>query len=306
MKEKLRLLLLLFITPLAITDIYAQQVVEIPEDLTYVEVDQALVNAIENALPESTDVNQAFLDPAYSPVLPISEDAHLSVTFIDEGAGYRNSLGWFSWSEGVFDGLTKSDIDANNSGIISYDELTAIEGISADWIFPNASLEGAGGSLNTGDSVVINNGDTSAEGTNVSFFLGANTWNGTDVVGETSGAGERNIFYGLDFLNPEALSVSTYGSGGLNEDSRHVAMLFADEDRSEVILGFEDLIRPYGDNDFNDAVFIVQADPATALSEANIVTAPLPVMGAGLFAPVLLFLSLLMLYRLPGKVQRKA
>jgi hypothetical protein len=264
------------------TNVVAETVVEIPPDMTHVEVDSDLVNTINSALPESSNVNEDFLNPEYSPVLPLSEEAHLSVTFIDEGAGYRNSLGWFSWADGVFDNLTKADIDMNDSGIISYDELTAIDGVNANWLFANASMEGKGGSLTTGDTVILNDGNTFAAGTNVSFFLGANTWDGTDIVGETSGTGEKNIFYGLDFLNPEALSSSLYGSDGGNDISRHVAMLFADETQDQVILGFEDLIRPAGDNDFNDAIFIVEADPASAIADANIVTAPLPVAATGL------------------------
>jgi len=270
--------------------VFAETVVEIPPDMTYVEVDSALVNVINNALPESSSVDQAFLNPEYDPVLPLTEDAHLSVTFVDEGAGYRNSLGWFSWGDGVFDSLSKADIDTNGSGIISYDELTAVDGVSANWLFANASMAGKGGSLNTGDTVMLNDGNSFEAGTNVSFFLGANTWNGTDIVGETSGSGEKNIFYGLDFLNPEALSTSLYGSDGGNDISRHVAMMFADVGQDQVILGFEDLIRPYGDNDFNDAIFIVEADPATAIADANIVTAPLPRAASGLLGMGLVIL----------------
>jgi hypothetical protein len=272
------------------TGALANAVNEIPDDMYNVEVDAALVNAIENALPESMDVDQAFLNPDFTPVLPLSEDAHLSVTFIDEGAGYRNSLGWISWGDNTFDNLLKSDIDTNNSGVISFDEITAVEGITANWIFPNSSEAGGGGSLVTGDTVVINEGGLFSAGTNVSFFLGANTWSGGDIVGEISGVGEKNMFYGLDFLNPEADASSYYGSGGLNDNSRHVAMLFADSEADQVILGFEDLIRPWGDNDFNDAVFIVEADPVTALFGANIVTAPLPLPASGLFG--VFFISL--------------
>ena len=66
----------------------------------------------------------------------------------------------------------------------------------------------------------------------------------------------------MTFLNPENNANATLGNA--DEDARHVAMMTTSAE-NEVILGFEDLVRPGGDNDFNDAVFRIRTDPVSAL-----------------------------------------
>ena len=53
-------------------------------------------------------------------------------------------------------------------------------------------------------------------------------------------------------------------------------MLFADDSQNTVLMGFEDLRRPWGDNDFNDAVFSIYATPEGAFAGSEIATAPAP------------------------------
>jgi hypothetical protein len=95
-------------------------------------------------------------------------------------------------------------------------------------------------------------------------------------------------FYTVDFLNPENIGTATIDNAG--ENSRHVAMMTTLSGDNEVILGFEDLVRPGGDNDFNDAVFRVRTDPVSALfadvpSTATVIAlqaAPAPMLGQGI------------------------
>lgn len=262
--------------------------------ITNVAVDNSLLQTVQQQLPESTAVNASFLNTDYDPYLLLNEDANVSVTFLDEGAGYKNSLGWITFSEGTFDSLSKGNIDIDNSGDISLDELNAIDGVETGWLFSNVSKSGAGGSLLAGDTVQIGN-DPLTAGTSISFFLGQNSWTGGDTVSDGVLDGQRQVFYGLDFLNPEADFTSTFDSS--LENSRHVAMLFADENQEQVIMGFEDLNRTdpssndwniSSDEDFNDAVFIINSDPATAFGNSNIATAPLPPIAGG-FIGFLLF-----------------
>jgi len=257
-------------------------------------VDPALLQTVAEQLPEANAVDSAFLNTDYDPYLTLNQDANVSVTFLDEGAGYNNSLGWLTFNEGAFDGLSKGDIDSDGSGVVSLDELSVIEGVDVGWLYPNVSESGGGGSLLPGDTVQVGDG-TLAAGTSVSFFLAQNAWDGGDLVDDAVLSGDTQLFYGLDLLNPEADFTSTVDSNLV--DARHVAMLFADASQEQVIMGFEDLNRidstsnDYGyrsDEDFNDAVFIINSDPAGAFGDSNIATAPVPPLGGGLLGLLLL------------------
>ncbi len=274
-------------------------------DLYRLDLGDKLLSDVRTALPERSAVNESFLAEDYSPNLTFSEDAQLAVTFIDEGAGYRNTLGYFEYDSGAFDGLTFSDIDTSGNGNISFNEINSVDGVEANVLFSNFSRSGAGGSLVYGDTLVVGGGslDVSADGlemdggkvfeagSNVGFFVSANayagSWGDTDYVKGINAGGDPNNYYSLDFLNPEAGASAVFGD--TNANSRHTAMMFADTDKDSVLVGFEDLRRPGGDNDFNDAIFLVQSNPIEALQENNleIATAPGPNMGGGLVTGVM-------------------
>lgn len=262
-----------------------------------------LLNEISLALPESQDVNQEFLNPNYDPNITLQDDAHVAVTFLDEGAGYRNALGYFTYSDTAFDGLTFGDIDTNSSGHIGISELRSLSGVNAGMVFNNASKSGAGGNLLAGDTVTLTGADIVNvdgdqfdmtggarfdSGTNVGFFLLQNAWNGSQVRGWDTTSPDPLAMYSIDYLNPENSSTATMDNS--HTYGRHVAMMNSVSGDNEVILGFEDLVRPYGDNDFNDAVFLVRTDPVRSLF-ANVPTteevismqaAPGPALAQGL------------------------
>ena len=251
---------------------------ELPSDLFSVDIDQDLVDAINAALPESRAVGSSFLNPDYSPNLVIGMDAQVSITAIDEGAGYRNSFGYFSYDLGTFDDLSKADVDLNGNGYVSLDELSDIDGVDAGWVFPNFSMSGKGGQLDTGDSTWLGGGTVFEAGTGVSFFLAQNAWNGR--TGTNTNA---QTFYSIDFLNPEAASTDTVLSNSADSSSRHTAALFSDATGGEVIFGFEDLNRTNryanagnisSDEDFNDAIFVARSNPIGAFNDTDIPVAP--------------------------------
>ncbi|MDD1783950.1 DUF4114 domain-containing protein [Enterovibrio sp. ZSDZ35] len=237
-------------------------------------------------LPESRAVNAEFLNTDYNPYLDLNQEANIYVSFLDEGAGYKNSLGYFTFENDSFSGLTKGDIDTDNSGVVSLNELNAIDGVNYGFLFPNLSKTGGGGSLDVGDTVHLGQFDAD---TNVSFFLTQNSYLSGDYISDDALTGVDQTFYGLDFLNPEA--DFTYEFGSSSQTSRHVAMLFADDNQEQVIMGFEDLNRADNtandwnigsDEDFNDAIFMISSDPVDAFSGSNIATAPLPPMAQSL------------------------
>ena len=250
---------------------------DLTSNIVNIDLSAGLLTEINTALPERSVVNQEFLNPSYNPNILLQEDANVGITFVDEGAGYRNSLGYFTFEQQTFEALSFADIDTNNSGHIGIAELQNIEGVSASMVFNNASKSGAGGSLNAGDTVSLNgaeitpSGENSyqmsgtelfAEGTNIGFFLIQNAWQDGEVQGWDNNS-DPLTFYSLDFLNPENSAANTLENPA--ENSRHMAMMTTSGESSQVVLGFEDLVRPGGDNDFNDALFIVQTDPVSSM-----------------------------------------
>ncbi|MGG2334385.1 hypothetical protein, partial [Salmonella enterica] len=79
------------------------------------------------------------------------------VTFLSEGAGFRNSIGFYSYP--------------TNSPPKSLADIKQI-----NFIFPNASFLGSNGSMLPGDKISL--GKFSA-GTTVAFVLYSNGWNGS-------------------------------------------------------------------------------------------------------------------------------
>jgi hypothetical protein len=274
-----------------------------PDGMANITISEDILTSVDALLPESSAVNAEFLNSQYNPNLFIEEDSQLGVTFISEGAGYRNTLGYFTFGEDTFSGLTHGFIDTDGSGVISTSELSAIDGVTTGLVFPNGSGAGSGGYLQAGDTVVLGGGTTVLgddpfqytmedgrifeAGTNVGFFVAANAWNGTNVAGWDGQSGDPNTYYTLDFLNPENTASATIDN--VDENARHTAMMFVDGGTSEILTGFEDLKRPYGDNDFNDLVFFVRSTPETAISQtdiyqapdADVLAAPAPIVGAG-------------------------
>lgn len=285
--------------------------------LVNVDLDPSLLQEVQLALPESVVANKEYLSSEYNPNITLQSDAHMSVTFLDEGAGYRNSLGYFTFTDNAFDGSTFGDLDLNGSGHIGINELQAIDGIETGMIFNNVSERWGGGSLLAGDTVGLlgteitdingtefnmTGGSVFTAGTNVGFFLLQNAWTGSEVKGWDNNA-DPLAMYTIDFLNPENNASATIDNVDIN--SRHVAMMTSLSGENELILGFEDLVRPQGDNDFNDAVFRIRTDPVEALfadvptsgSVISLQAAPAPSMGKGLPGGIMLTLGALVFLR---------
>ena len=125
---------------------------------------------VGTVLPESSQVGSSYLSNTYDPNLVISETANVFLTFIHEGAGYRNSLGYFTYET---DG-------------------TGVHIIDRQLVFPNASyanpnLGWGGGKLSTGDQVTLRDGAglprVFQPGERIGFFLVADGWTGSAVRG---------------------------------------------------------------------------------------------------------------------------
>lgn len=188
-------------------------------------------NRISNALPEA-EVNELFLVDDSQSNIHLNEEGEVFITFLHEGAGYRNSFGYFIYDE--------------DNPPTSTDEINEII------VFPNLSFP----YMAAGDRVSLG---TFPAGTNIGFFLAANGFSSSTGVKTTA----VPYYYTLQALNPEPTELLR----------RHTVLLYDDE-VEEVILGIEDLNRQSGDNDFNDAVFSISTNPATAISSEELVDIP--------------------------------
>lgn len=197
------------------------------------EVTNSFLTLLNSLLPEKQPVpeyNPQYLSEGAITNINIVEDGEVFVTFIHEGAGYKNSLMFFTY-----------DTASGAPETVTKDNLTII--------FPNVSFTGSGGELETGNRVKIGN---FTAGTTIAWAIVANGFNNGSVDDGL------NTFYSVDSLNIET-----------EPYNQHVVQIAFDE---RVVLSFEDLERPDGDNDFNDAIFSVSSNPITSIDRTNIVT----------------------------------
>ena len=198
-------------------------------------IPQSLVDDIGASLPETRPVPQ--YNPEYlngrNMNTELRELADVWVTFVHEGAGWKNALGYFTYPLGNVPATT-NDID------------------SLFVIFPNASFAGSGGSLQTGDKVYLGR---FPENTGIGWFLIPN--------GFSTGTGKLTITPQIKH------SVHPFNSYTQAQYNQHVILL-NDAERELLLLGFEDTTRPAGDNDFNDAIFFVSSNPYRAIITENL------------------------------------
>jgi LruC domain-containing protein len=219
-----------------------------------------LQSKIAFLLPEGKDIrtNQQGLVPDSDGKTNISftKDADVYVTFLSEGAGYRNAVGYF-----IYDTLNPPQ---------------KVSDVKEQVIFTNASAAGSGGSLDSASATKQNTVHlpTLKAGQSLGFFIASDGYNesgrlfnGSRTNGVKDSQSPKWIFYTLRALNPEASN-----SKNLNV---HTVMLkdltsYA-IDYQRIVLGFEDINRESGgDHDFNDVILAVHVTPKTAIDTTNL------------------------------------
>ncbi|WP_408030790.1 DUF4114 domain-containing protein [Tenacibaculum xiamenense] len=193
---------------------------------------------INSALPETFQVpsyNPHYITSGYDSDIFVNVTTDVYMTFVDEGAGFRNVLGFYTY-------------DLNNPPV----SAPADEDITV--IFPNNSKLGSGGGLVAGDKVKLG---TFTAGTGIGFVLLSNGWNGSQVTN-----GYWRLHSNPNF-NPES-----------DISKRHHNVLIKDDANELVIMGFEDIHREHSwcDHDFNDALYYITATEYTDITTTNIVS----------------------------------
>jgi len=225
-------------------------------------IDQSIADAFYRSLPENqhNDLVHPEYFPSDEPEIIIQNDAEVFITFYAEGAAYRSALGYYT-----YDGNTSRTrpLDLNeirNNGII---------------LFPNASAYGSGGDMQYGTTVSL--GKFGAR-TKILFFVVSDGWNGSRVLLNNRDEGRWNwIFSTWSPLNEEYIKDSTL-TVPLH---KHAAILWkkvTDDnglDGKILLIGFEDLLRYYSDDDFNDVFISVSSSPDTALNTADFIEVPI-------------------------------
>jgi LruC domain-containing protein len=196
-------------------------------------VSSALLSRINYSLPERQPVpisHPEYIATNTASNLEITQTADVWMTFVHEGAGYRNTIGYYKYHK--------------NNPPASTSDITNIH-----IVFPNLSYQNSGGGLVSGDKVHLG---TCGPDSMIGFVLLADAFSiNTAQVGNGNGQ-----YYSNDDLNPEASATL-----------RSHNVLLWDAVEEKMIIAFEDLHRGAGsDDDFNDALFYVTTNPSAAIS----------------------------------------
>lgn len=211
-------------------------------------VSSELLNKISTALPERKNItltNPDYIANDDGANISVKETGEIFVTFLHEGAGYKNGFGYFTYT---------------GAAPTSRDEISEVV------LLPNSSFYNSGGDVNgmrVGDTLSLG---THSAGTKIGFFVIANGFHST--YGIKPWQSDSWIFYTIKDLNNEVDS----NNENLNA---HTVMLYDDES-GNVVLGLEDILRTNAgcDHDFNDLIIMVSATPGSAIDNTTITILP--------------------------------
>jgi len=202
----------------------------------------SLQSEIKVLLPERQKLHHVHPEWLTDNSFDIVDNTEIKVSFVDEGAGYRNAIGYFIYN-------TKNPPATINHIKECY------------FIFPNFSKKGSGGDLKAGDTmqlayefenygvddnkVIYPKNYIFPAGKSVGFILFPNGWKGDGVTPYVT------PFTSSFYHNPEKAEELKY----------HTACLQL-SNNNKLVLSFEDINRESSscDHDFNDAVMCIELD----------------------------------------------
>lgn len=202
------------------------------------------LNDVNATLPENSKLQNThpeYFNSEDDGSIILTKDAEVWVTFVHEGAGYKNTLGYYTHPTNTPPASKQSIRDATI-------------------IFPNVSYSGSGGMLASGNKVQLLYLDPQTNtytnifpaGTTVAWWFRSNGFGAGTLTSLSAG---YNTFYSDVRFNPES-----------NPALRKHNVLLRDDKRQLLLIGFEDIHREQKpDDDFNDAIFYATASPYTAI-----------------------------------------
>lgn len=209
----------------------------VPLGMDFEAIPAGFLSKINTTLPEKSSVpvnkpHYLYVANEFNAVI-INQEADVWITFVHEGAGNKNSFGFYTF-------------DVNNPPVIAtdIDEIT--------FVFPNVSMVGSGGGLVPGDKVFIGEFQP---GTAIGWVLVSNGWkNGAAHLGNDTWYSDRT----------------------LNRTGFQQSVLFYDDEYEKLVVGFEDLVLGQGDDDFNDALFSISAEPINSIDISRVTRMGVP------------------------------
>jgi LruC domain-containing protein len=239
-----------------------------------VAVTSDLVAKINQTLPERKDIRTSPLFPSTDEqsniIMNPGQTSKVWATFVNEGAGFENSVGYFLYdptSGCVPTFRTQVKESAVNPG--------CAVGTSEIVFLPRASMQAPLPQAANGQGATVYLGEIPA-GMAMGFVVFANGWksngrtlNGSTIAGVNKGQDPNWIYYTLAGLNPEPAD-----SRNLN---RHALLLKdganynASTGYQRLVLAFEDYLRtsPSCDHDFNDLALVIHVEKKESVQNLN-------------------------------------
>lgn len=212
------------------------QIKELPDNLLIVEISENLADSLFVILPPGVNIFQTqteFFDPEVQKNIVLTKASKVYVTFIDEGAGYKNSLGWYSYN------ITNPP--------------ASVEDIKGGILFPNISKVNEGGLLEPGFTLQVGESAFPA-GTVIGFFLIVKGWeNGkinydklthyTDFDFNLGGHQQhllfKNAFYDTIIMGFEDQSIDDLEGAVSDKDYNDILFSISDNDKGVSATSFD-------------------------------------------------------------------
>ncbi|MDP8322902.1 MAG: LruC domain-containing protein [Candidatus Stygibacter australis] len=223
----------------------------LPEQIELTAIDPELTARISTSLPEQQDLNDThpqYIADGVEHNLLLDGYSDIWLTFVSEGTEDCSALGFYTYNQA----------DGPPANPASLDHVL---------VFPNCSYPGSGGALESGAKIHLGSFEP---GTAIGWFIVKDGWQSNAIVSET-----EQRFYSNAQYNPENASYN-----------QHQILLY-DDDYQLFVIGFEDQMRPYCDNDFNDLIFFAEIEPIdhVILSDVQPIDLPADSDGDGVSDP---------------------
>jgi LruC domain-containing protein len=220
------------------------------------------------------------------------KEVEVWATFLDEGAGYENSVGFFTWSgklgttapnnKPVLVNVDGTLMPRLADGTLLNSERIFLPRTSTTFPIPRATT--------TGTTVYLGKFNGGKHGLGIGFMIAANAWSGKargtspDRGGVNPNREKDWIFYSVKGMNPECVEKT-----GCNLD-QHTILMYDDEVTSTVtsskkyrrlVMGMEDIKRTGGDHDFNDVLFAIHVHEKDTGAFENLGNIPKMITASG-------------------------
>lgn len=225
-------------------------------DPDFAQIPAGLMNRIQNVLMPGVD-NSSYAKPTDVVNLNVTKDAHLTLVFAAELAGWRNAIGYYYYdtqhppkTQAEFDALAKYVAFPNCSSITTnFNDSGDIDSPSDDWSAP----------LWFGEQLQLKyfeNGKATEifpAGTTVGWFMLPDGYK----ISDDTYTGKLDL---TSATHPIRYSNNEFNAN----NARYMVSLF-DKASGKTVLGFED----GGDNDYKDVLFYIDSDPVDAIYDPN-------------------------------------